>query len=414
MQIYIIIKEESSGSMKKLLITFITLLIIYIILSIVVKETPTQISYTLTDENIEIKVEEKLIEDNLKEHINILIEAEQLKYTISLFDQEFNEQGLIKEIKTLNGMCIGVIYKDDIDSTILCYENNVVKNYHDIENKPIELINFAEEIPNLEQFSDNLENSKEEYPITLYQNNVLENHTLAISNYKGVYIIDETINNIILNDNNTYDTNLIILVDKYYLVPTRQSQEYTKLNIINIENQKQEQINITLSKNSYIQGIVDNNVYIFDKDTRKQYEIDLENAKIKEVGNSTDDIKFYNINTWEERSANDAVIENLYFIIEKPVENVIAQIGNENGFYYYQEVLEDKTIVYRSTKENPEIKTYLFEEENIKKFILIDEYIYYQTNDEIKYYSDKTNKKTLIKNEELNFNELYFNVYNVK
>ena len=76
--------------------------------------------------------------------------------------------------------------------------------------------------------------------------------------------------------------------DKYYLVADYNS-EYTfnKMNLVNIING--EKITIRsyddISFDTYIMGEVEGKIYLFDKESNKEYEIDLEEKMINQIGN---------------------------------------------------------------------------------------------------------------------------------
>ena len=68
--------------------------------------------------------------------------------------------------------------------------------------------------------------------------------------------------------------------------------------------------------------------------------------------------------------------------------------------------------IYRANNQNIEQKKYLFSTKYIDKVITLNDYIFYLDDYYIKYYSDKTDIRTLVENKELYFNQsLEYQIY---
>ena len=117
-------------------------------------------------------------------------------------------------------------------------------------------------------------------------------------------------------EKDTYVNDLGILVDNYYIIPNYdQKLEFDTIFIFNIKNNRKKTMKLKykISKDSYINGVVDNKVYIFDKDNLFQYEINPKKGKIREVGNKKDECLYYD-GTWHKISAYDLRDEDIIFV----------------------------------------------------------------------------------------------------
>ena len=229
---------------------------------------------------------------------------------------------------------------------------------------------------------------------------------ISITTYKGIFINDKEIQ--LFNDD-IYSNELNSYIDKYYITADYNSKyEFSDFYVVNLENENISKINSkqNISFDSYIQGIVDNKVYLYDTDNEIQYEIDIENNQINIVSND-EYIKYYRNNKWEKLGINKLKNKEIYFEFSD-YSNKFPDYDYkyENDYYYYL-IKNEKQVsnrLYRLNKNNLDIIEYLFDlpTDNIK---LKDNYIYYIYKDSLYYYSDKTNIVKVLSDTELNFND---------
>jgi hypothetical protein len=168
---------------------------------------------------------------------------------------------------------------------------------------------------------------------------------------------------------------------------------------------------------SYIQGIVDDTLYLFDRYNKKQYEIRINPFAIVEVGSTVNNIKYYDLGTWSRVPVTEALTKTLLFNMYKTEEIEgyarVDKVGNElSGYYYLYKKIGNGYQVYRSSVQNKDKISHIFNISKIGDIVYIDDYVYFNDGKEVKYYHDKYGVKTLFYNSELDFNTaLYFNVY---
>ena len=154
--------------------------------------------------------------------------------------------------------------------------------------------------------------------------------------------------------------------------------------------------------------------------SKKQYEFNMKNNTIKEIGNETTGVKIYNneTNDWNKVPAIKAVNEELLFT--KDGNNVsvegyakVDKMGDDKqGYYFYYKKVDDKYLVYRANNQNKSQLTYLFTTSKIDDIIYFSDSVYFVDGEFIKRYSDKQGVRNIISYSELKFNDnLYFYVY---
>ena len=359
-------------------------------------------------------------------------------FTIKTEDQQFyfqtfynmnKKEEIIKDIyyyKDNTYVCIFPIFRDNkVLTDIMCKRDNIVYNYVDINNEEIEKFANSIELYDKNKFQDNKNGATEYQQLTYYKNNVVKNHFFAMNNYRGVYTLNNvnlnTIYSVNLFNRDTYDRNVNIYFGKYYVVADYNSQyEFDKFYVLDIVNNKNKTIKYhdKFSFETYIQGVVDDKIYIFDPSSKRQYEINIKGESIVEISKTDNSIKFYKNGEWGTITISEAVNNKTLFTEKKDYENGeyirIDKVGNINsGYYYLYKKNGNKYDVYRTNVQNKEQVRYLFTVSKLNSITYVSDYIYFIDGEEIKYYSDITGIKTIIHNSELTFNSnLLFNVYN--
>jgi hypothetical protein len=116
--------------------------------------------------------------------------------------------------------------------------------------------------------------------------------------------------------------------------------DFNKFYIIDLTNNKINDL-ILKEKNipldSYINGVVDNKLYLFDKENLLQYEIDPKKKTSKVVGSTSLNGKYYN-SKWEEKDIYEFKNKELIFDLET---NILKQIIEGTDFKY---IYKDKKL----------------------------------------------------------------------
>ena len=239
-----------------------------------------------------------------------------------------------------------------------------------------------------------------------YPSNLPKDHYIALTYYKGLLVADETsfreielfkkdvytqkikafTNNkyLIINYNNNYDSNEFYVVD----LKTRQYDAFGSNN--------------TIKYDAYIQGTLENSVYLFDKDSKNQYQLDLKEKTITRIGNTNTGIKYYD-GTWQNKNAYEAVNEELKFKEYETTDEyiMIKKIRGKNyGTTIYVKGVNGVYEVYRGIRDNKNL-IYLFTTTDYKTMNFLKDYIYYKDGIYIKMYSDLTGIKTIMNSSEI-------------
>ena len=150
---------------------------------------------------------------------------------------------------------------------------------------------------NVNKWNDNKELQSYE-KITIYPNNIIDNHHLVLTNYKGIYLVNPSLGNkmenIELFESDVYKRPISMIFKNYYVTADyNQQYRFNKIITVDLTNNKTKEIHCgsEISFDSYIQGTHDNSIFIFDRNSKKQYEIDLKKGNFLEVGNEISGIK---------------------------------------------------------------------------------------------------------------------------
>ena len=231
---------------------------------------------------------------------------------------------------------------------------------------------------------------------------------IYIYNYKGFYAINNKQSvNIRLLKNDKYKNTLGTIVNKYYfLADYDENHSYKHFYRIDMTKNKIKKFKVKkeISKDSYINGVIDDDVYIFDKDNLVQYKINPNKKKQKEVGNKENkvlnyDLGFKRINVYKMRDEEIRfkTIDNYIDKLEKNTN--IKYIEKDKDSYYYQTDNDD--VYYYNT--NSKIKVLLFNKK-ISDFKLVNNNLFFISDDTLYSYSIDKDINKLIKYSELSFN----------
>lgn len=322
--------------------------------------------------------------------------------------------------------CIFPIFENNqIISDVLCKKNNIVYNYHNIIGNDKKLDEYVKELEDV-GYNQNLfidtSNVLSKEQLNIYENNVLNNVYYGLTNYKGLYLINYAtggkVKGVELFDKDVYKRPLSIFFKKYYVVADyNKDYRFDTFYVVDVTNSKIKEIKIgkEVSFDGYIQGTNDNSIYFFDKNYKIQYEINLTTNKVIEVGNEKTGIKILKNGDWTRIPASQAINGQITFGTENDDLFGFAKvdkIGIDSGYYYLYDKSNNIFNVYRSDIQNKEQSIYLFESSDMNRVLYENEYVYYISDDCLKYYNDKIGERKLVCYNELKYNDsLIFGVY---
>ena len=323
------------------------------------------------------------------------------------------KEKILKSIiyKKIDGYnCLYPIFKDsNLSMDIMCLKDKEIYYGNALNNENINN-EFRKNGYNSSKYIDNSKKIDISNTQSMYKDNILDNTYIAVETYKGLKLFNGKETEVKLFENDVYKKPISTFADKYYLVADYNSQ-YTFKNIfvVNIVNGEKKSIRSydDLSFDSYIMGSVDGKTYLFDKETNFQYEIDLNQETINKVGNKNN-IKYYN-GKWGVMSLMDARNEKKFSTSK--VESDFEKVDLVGNYYYFYKRENDALNVYRSDKQNKNLKTYLFETTDMDNIIYLNNKVYYKNKNTFNVFSDYSSKK-LISYSELEFNnDIWFGVY---
>lgn len=304
--------------------------------------------------------------------------------------------------KINNYECILPIFKGNkILTDIMCKQNNTVYYGNNIDNEISDFIKEMEKYGyQLSNFKDKAKKTKLSVNTAVYKNNILENHYLALENYKGLVLYNTKEMAVPLFENDIYTKPVSTFTDKYYIVADYNNEYSFKIfKVVNIINGNEKEIRSydEISFDSYIMGIINNEIYLFDKDAKVQYKINIE----KETVTKMEDIKYYD-GKWHIMSLKDALNEKKFDNNKVTVNNYekAVKIGK---YYYLYEKTGDNYNVYKAYNKQNNQRIFLFKTSDINSIIYLENYIYFKNGNTFYYWSNNGVKKVL-ENSELEFN----------
>lgn len=364
------------------------------------------------------KVKEVYTKDEQNERNNYYIEinADNRIYNYQFYKEIEDDNKIVKDIIYYKSeySCLLPILSDNIKVDFLCYKDSKYYDYQTIKDKDSKLDKYIssldKDIYNPNDFKDDKKNGITKKKITYYNKYIKNKYYLSLTTLKGISIFKEDINNINLFEKDDYKRELSTYYNNYYIsADYNDIHEFSNVYIVDLKEEKKKIIKTPdyISLDSYIQGYVDNSIYLYDIDNLKQYELDLDDMSVELIGSPRKGIRYYD-GDWNYISVIKA--ENKLLFKNDKIENkdkdYIYKEGNKlSGFIYTLKKVEDGYDVYRTHVQNKKIQKYLFNVDKYEDVIFIDDYIFYKDSDSIKMYSEYTGIKTIIVDNELEFNE---------
>lgn len=382
-------------SKYKLVLMFLTIILLIIMCKVIL--SPNYLNYSLKINKNKFNIKEEYSKDYTYIKININNKV----YSLYVNDKGRKIIDNIYYYKDNTYECLLPIINKSTKTDMMCYDGKTIYNYYNIKNKDEALDNYVSSIKeyNIENFIDNTDKFSKINYIKFY-NNI--DKKVAITTYDGLI---SNYNNIKLFNKDVYNNIISAFIDKYYIIADyNKSYEFNEFLVTNLENQESFKIKskYDISFDSYVQGIVDNKLYIYDKDNNSQYEIDIDKKRVNLLSNSKK-IKVYKNHSWGYVSKNS---EDIYFENEEESLSLdsfdhVIKYGN---YYYLFKKVNKSYELYRSDINNMEVYKYLITVSTIK-INYNEDYIYYVDGNKLYYYSDSTGLKTILENPELEFNE---------
>lgn len=376
---------------KYLLILIVLFLLIIFIYKLTIKRF--NVSYKIKKHNIE----EKFYINNKKHIYNIKIDNK-YTYTYTII-KNFNKRkkiiNNIKEYKKNNISCIVPIYIKENSNDIYCLKNKTqVSNYYLLNENNTDYLKIISKAKIKKREKKEIETNYKN--ITIY-NNIDNNMKFIIWNYKGIYIIGKNENKYIkILDYDIYDNIMSIVNSKYFVL--FENTKVTGIENIYYYDIKKDKLKLfklkkVLDKDSYINGINNDLIYLTDNKNKKQYTINISKEEIKEVGNEENNFIVYTNNKEKLLNISDFFSEKQIFN-NKLVDNKIKEYDYT---YYYT-----NNEFYKKLKDGN--KELLFEIDNINDWKVYDRDILLIKDGIVYLYNDQTGLVKILSSNELKYN----------
>jgi len=381
--------------------------------------------YVITDGNRDFNVYENSYFIGNKNTYSFVLKADntfnfQIDYDYNKLSQVLID---IKYYKDNIYECILPIFRNNlILMDMMCYSDNRFSYYYSLKGNNKNLDNFVLQLDdyNISQFTSASKMEGIE-GVNVYKDNLIKDHYIGVNNYRGIFDISDNFNSIVYNISlyNKHVDNPILsaYVDQYFISADYDKDvSFTKFNIVNLVKLRTDEImyDDLISFNSYVQGVVDGKVYIYDKDNQIQYEINVANKTI--VPYTGNIIKYYKNGSWTTMSLEDANKEvkftyNINDLVDNNYER-IDKIGDEVGYYYLYKRNGNVYDVYRRDIQNKEALIYLFSTKSIDNIYYLDDYVYFTNGSKIQVYNNLFGVRNLVDYTALNTNNNFkINVY---
>ena len=368
---------------------------------------------TVTHHEVEYKVGKyqvkELFKKNKKEHTyQFVITKGKEKYSYLIHNNANKRKKIIKEIKVYkegNLQCIIPIYKKTMDQDIYCLKDHVqTSNYILQEDENYQTILKQAKKYKIKKIKT--QDTKKEYKnISYYPKNIPEGYVVIIWNYKGIIGIsrDNTFYQKFL-EKDLYDNIMATTTSRYFVLFENTSVNgISKIHYYDLNNNKYKVMTLKniISKDSYINGVVNDLIYVTDKKQKKQYTINIKKEKIEEVGNEENQFIKYENGQDRYMTLRDFFEQNQYFDNEKITNEKVTSSKDltQEGVYYYY--LEEDGFYRKMNHGNKEL---LFVEPEIAAWKVQKEDIILHKEDMLFLYNDQVGLQKLLEYNEIKYN----------
>ena len=394
---------------RNLFILFLIGIFLLLIIATKTKKEEHQVSYSVP-KNYQI---EESYKKEKKDTYTFEITNQKQTYQFTISGDYSKQKRIIKEIKESKDgtlTCIIPIYTKETKNQMYCnLGNKQVSNYYLIQTKNENYQKIVESLKSYKviQPSSN-QNSTLFQRKNVYNQNIEKEDTFFIWNYKKLLILNHDTNKVQeVLDFDLYDNIMATVVDKYYVlfdnssvkgIQTIYYYDFQKNRLKKMELLK------PLSKNSYINGVVNHLIYVTDQKNKKEYTINIRREEIEEIDQDQTSYIIFQEGEQKEVSKSDFFMKQQLFFESKIEE--IDGFFSKDSIYYVQ---ENKFYrVYRKNKKNPIL---LFEMKDVKDWKVVDEEILILKEDTLYSYTDQTGIREIIESNELKYN--FKNIYNL-
>lgn len=354
------------------------------------------------------KVEEEFFIEDGKHNYNFTLSKDDRTYIFSI-DQNFSKKkkvlANILEYEEGNISCILPITKKKSLSNLVCLKDSKqVSNY--LLKDDSNYLKIVEEATNYKGFQEDNE-PKEYQKLLVYSNNILDDQVFYIWNYKGIYVLEkENISYQKILDFDLYENIMATTVGKtYVLFDNSSAGGIDKVYCYNPNSKKlyNFKLNIKLEKDSYINGVRGNLIYVTDKKKKIQYKIDIVKGEIEVVGN--EEILYITYINGEKTLLN----KSDFFMKKQLFDSNHIMVNEKSDCIYdsrYNYCIDESNFIKMNSKKN---EVALFNIDDVTEWGMQNHELLILKEDTLYSYDDYYGLRKIVEYRELHYN--YSNIY---
>ena len=398
--------------MKKTISIIALLVILFLLIEFLVTRFTSShsITYTIKSNDIEFNLDEKY---SKKEDDTYSISISYDKYVFNyLVSNNYNKQKKIVDnieyFKDGDNICVYPILKDKQEVYILCSDgNNIYSSYvypnqnfiNEIKNKLIEKKYLSVKEPKVEE-TTTYDSS------TIYLNNMNDSDKILYWKYKGIDVFSKNKQtNVSVLEFDKYDNKVGYLAGNYYLIPNYRNQkvlEFSSVTAINLKNldRKEIDLDMILSSDTYVNGVVDDKLYYTDPSNLLQVEVKPSNSNVRLIGDSSMGGQMYD-GQWKDRNIYDFKSSEIKF--RNNIDTGISYIDILEGTGSYYFYTSDGKL-YQVLKEHTDKPILLYQTQGLTNFNVVGNDIYYVTGSNVYNFNIFDGSRVVMTNNDLNYN----------
>ena len=393
-------------------IVLVLLLVYQVGINYIKKEHSVQ--YNVENELDSYKIEEDYSYENNDTYLIRVTDSENNSFVFDVKNNYNKQREIVKDVITYSDgevYCISLEFLNkEQDTEPLCkvedktYTYSYAMKQHNIDE-------FLAKLPNFDYKKYQKEsNVRSDSGINVNKDYLQENELFVIYDYKRV-VLHKQFNSdyFVFSTLDNYKNTIGMRVGKYYVIPklTESATLNTYIKYDLETDLKKEIVVPGFSKQTYINGVYDNKLYVFDKSDMKQYTIDPYRDEVEVVSTDTDSIVY--VKGKETKVSNYELAENnVYFTEDTTAYDSIDYDEIYLGLNYA--VYRKGDVYYKVYKKYLNNPIYLFDAEDAREVIVVSEDIYYIKEDKI-YRHNKYGDIPLIQKNEFKYNS--DNIYDV-
>ncbi|MBP5679167.1 MAG: hypothetical protein J6X28_05045 [Bacilli bacterium] len=382
----------------------------YIAIALIVLILPIINKITIKQHEVEYKVDGYQIKEEMKkigweQEYRLFLKKGKQEYSYFVVQNFHKRKRIIKKIQTIKEgdiTCILPTYKNEVEKELYCLKGREQVSIEILKTDP-----SYQKIAKKKKMSIPEESTiKKEYKkVTVYEKNIPKDSVFLVWNYKGIIVFKQNEKKYYpFLDYDLYDNIMATTTDRYFVLLENTSVNgIEKVHCYDLEKDKYKVITLEnkLSKESYINGVIGNKVYITDKKKKKQYTLDMKKENLVEVGNEENLYIKYVEEEKELWKKSDFFMNNQYFKGERIENNEITEskeLIKENHIFYFRE----ENTIYKQLENKNRIK--LLELEEMNRWTLNQGDILVLKEDTLYLYQDTTGLKKILEYNELKYN----------